>query len=247
MSSNSSLQGITVLEQSQQPSAATGGPAARQTWAQLPMDARAVCPASPAVQFSAIEEPPLSLNDRLPERQLLAQSQAGSPAANLDSVGIELGYYDATHRVEVSAPLMMISTGGSYAVCIVRFEATIRSMAKIYVASELPAGSCPRTEIMNHEMGHYRIDREQIARLKEEAPQIAAQFSAVFWGATLDAARSSALAANQQFSDRLQRRLIDLRTPAQQAHDSPDEYQRLTRSCGGETQRIGVAASRAPN
>jgi len=227
------------------PRAMTGPAAAMQAWSALPMDARAACSATPEGSLAVQETPALKINDTFTERELVSTAAAReNPNGLPGGTDIELGFYDVTHRFSVNSPLVAFSTGAGYAVCIKRFNATMSSAAQIFIARELPPGSCPRKEIMDHELIHYKIDRDQVARLRQEVPQMAAQFTAVYWGATVEEARSRAEEANQQFSNLLQKRFYDLRTPPQHEHDNPAEYERLTRSCGGETQRIGMAASR---
>lgn len=110
----------------------------------------------------------------------------------------------------------------------------------VYVARELPQGSCIHAEVLKHEMRHIAVD-EQL--LREFAPTIKRRLEATLTQVKPVRARSKDQAMNalqqpvnaalrqmmQEFGQERDRRQAEVDTVA--------EYERVSRSCNGEISR----------
>jgi len=217
---------------------------ALQAWAALPATAHDVCPFAPAAQLTVVEDPILRLNDRLGFAEIMSQVGAArpDPYAAPGSHSATMGFFQPRWHWAFSYRPIVIEANGAYAVCVSRMDAVLTSSPTIYLARELPAGSCARQDVLTHEHTHYLIDTQEIEHLRHQAPEIAAQYPAVYWGRTRQEAIERAGHGAQNYLSALQQRLIDLRAPPQLAHDSPAEYARGSRACNGEIVRILRAA-----
>jgi hypothetical protein len=235
--------------------AAAQSAVSQEAWSRLPDDGKAACPQTPTSRMTLREDPALTVDDSMSERELAAISQDKNLAAKPDDApegpatsseaDLEMGFYTAEPHVLTRSPLLLVSSpSGGYAVCVPAISVTFTLGASIFISRELAPGSCPRDEILRHEQIHHEIDLYAMKQLQRELPIIALNFPTVFWGATPQQAREGAKAAQQQLSNLLQRRFAEIRTPLQRAHDSPEEYRRLTLSCNGETRRVGIAAAK---
>lgn len=107
----------------------------------------------------------------------------------------------------------------------------------IYIARELPRGTCIHGKVVEHEQEHIRIDRRNLARL---LPRLQSVLSDAAYRTGSVATRDPER-AQQQLQDRLMAVIrptmddfIARRNAEQNAFDSPDEYRRIGNSCNGE-------------
>lgn len=111
---------------------------------------------------------------------------------------------------------------------------------RLYVARELPRGSCIHAEVLKHEMKHIAVDE---ALLKEFIPQVRQRMEAVVRriGPVQRRTQQQAMAAIRQPIDaelkRLMRDFTRERDRRQTQVDTAEEYDRVSRSCGGELAR----------
>jgi hypothetical protein len=116
----------------------------------------------------------------------------------------------------------------------------------VYVAHEVPQGSCGYHEVLDHEAGHVAIDRDVVAaylpRLRElladELRRVGVIRASSFGGA--ETVLNDAI---HDYLRELGSNIASARDQRQREHDSPEEYRQLSTSCGGElTDIIGQAA-----
>jgi hypothetical protein len=111
----------------------------------------------------------------------------------------------------------------------------------VYVAREVPQGSCGFNEVVAHEQKHIAVNLEV---LKEYAPRIQQSLEAYLRDDAVFAGRNRAdelalLRKNlQAILDRFGERMIDDNIARQKQVDSPEEYRRLSRVCNGQLAAI---------
>jgi hypothetical protein len=117
----------------------------------------------------------------------------------------------------------------------------------VYVGSEFVPGSCAYREILAHEMRHLKAYLEWLPKVEE---RIRARLASRYIGKPLYARRGGARALLQGDVDRNWMPTIRnemLRIEALQAAiDSPQEYARLSKVCGGEVQSL-IGSTRSTN
>jgi hypothetical protein len=107
----------------------------------------------------------------------------------------------------------------------------------VLVASELPRNSCIHREVLAHEMKHIAVDEKL---LREFGPTIRRRLEAVAAraGSVRASTQQQALAAARRPFDMEMRALFrefgQKRDRLQAQVDSSEEYERVSRSCGGE-------------
>lgn len=112
----------------------------------------------------------------------------------------------------------------------------IRTQPVIYVARELPAGSCAYEVVLAHELTHQRFDLEALRALPDEARRIARE---VFTPEALDRASVASLARDRDlFLGRIKHSYEALSLPRHQAIDNPQSYAELGGRCQGEIGRL---------
>ena len=113
----------------------------------------------------------------------------------------------------------------------------------VFVANEIPQGSCGFREIMAHEQKHIDVNRQV---LNEYAPRIKAsvknyiQSRGVFREQTAEYAES---VLNQDLNNLIHTELAAMaaeNSRRQMLVDSHDEYLRITNSCNGEIARVSL-------
>lgn len=135
-------------------------------------------------------------------------------------------HVDRSRRWECSSPHITVTYGFSPMI--------------VYVAKEIPQGTCAYDEVFRHEMLHVNASQEHIAALEQKLRDaLAARFvTGQPWRGPVG-----------QAPRLLQRELVDLWQPylereinlgmeAQKAIDSPEEYARVMNSCEGEIGRL---------
>lgn len=115
------------------------------------------------------------------------------------------------------------------------------SESRVLVARELPRGSCIHGEVLAHEMRHVEVDR---ALLQEYTPKIRAALEETIEriGSVRDRNEKAILA---MIKNRIEsgmkasfRQFEAAREQRQEQVDTPAEYDRVSRSCGGELGRV---------
>ncbi len=117
----------------------------------------------------------------------------------------------------------------------------------VYIANELPYGSCSYKTVLGHEFQHVKIDRTLVSLYARKFPKLLRK--AVKEIGMVQA--SSAHRAESMIRDRVTRYMQDLgkslsavREKYQKKIDTKEEYARLSKSCNGKLSEITSRASR---
>lgn len=111
----------------------------------------------------------------------------------------------------------------------------------VFVASEIPRWSCLWRDVHAHEMRHVGVNREAIraaAALLSADVEVLARRGIATEGPTAEAAQQAALARLRAAVRRAEETFDQRSSRGHAAIDTPEEYDRASRTCGGEAQRI---------
>jgi hypothetical protein len=177
-------------------------------------------------------------------KQLKSMAQCESPA----TAGKYLGLSRATLDTTFSSQVAVWRIGQDFTGQVITMDVTLNLNDRVvYVASELPDGTCSFRETMAHEMRHVAVDdalgdlfRQRMARAFREALPTVTGVT----GRSPDAIKAVIQAKMQVVLGQEMRQLRLERRDRQGLVDSSDEYMRLGRSCGGETMKLITAAER---
>ncbi len=172
----------------------------------------------------------------------LAQKPGRRPVAgrtaNAHTLGLAAIQYNQQWQVNVvTASLGQGRYCGAAQVLTVSFGYDERT---VYVARELPKGSCIHAEVLAHEMRHVAVDeqllREYVPVLKRRLEEVAARARTVQGRSerqVMSAIEQPIKAAMRQLMEEFGRE----RNARQARVDTPAEYERIGRSCDGEINR----------
>lgn len=110
----------------------------------------------------------------------------------------------------------------------------------VYLAKELPAGSCAYREVYQHEMQHVRIYEQHLLSIEGELTATLRQRFAT--GAPWrNSVGQTSITLQREFEDRwlpyLKREIARVES-AQAVIDTPEEYARVAERCNGEFKRL---------
>lgn len=111
---------------------------------------------------------------------------------------------------------------------------------RVYVARELPAGTCIHGEVLNHEMKHVAVDERL---LDEFLPQVERRLTATVSriGTVRGRTQEQVMASIRRPVEATLRQLLDEFTRARDRRqaqvDTAEEYKRVTTACDGELSR----------
>lgn len=167
--------------------------------------------------------------------------RSGGNVASGDSEHVPLGLAKAevTHQIQMQAEITTLPNGS---VCASLRDVTIEyafTNTEIYVASELPIGSCAFSQVEEHERRHVATDaqllREWQFRLQQEG-----EYAVRSLGTVWDRDQTGALEElKRRLSAKLQESadtLLRERARRQADVDTRMEYDRVSRACNGEIQ-----------
>ena len=158
--------------------------------------------------------------------------------ANAHTLGLTASQYNQQWQVSiVTASLGQGRYCGAAQILTVTFGYDQRT---VYVARELPQGSCIHAEVLAHEMRHVAVDeqllREYVPALKRRLEDVVARL-----GPAQGRSERQVASAIEQPIKAAMRQLIDEfgreRSARQARVDTPAEYERISRSCNGEVSR----------
>ncbi len=192
---------------------------------------------APAVTFD-LTLVPIQRNDGLSIAQLArVPGRAPGPAgsANGHVLGLTQARYGEQSQV---GALFQPMADGSFCAAAKTLAVSFGFQQRVvYVARELPSGSCIHGEVLGHEMKHIAVDE---GLLREFAPLIRRRLdeTVVRLGPVRSRSQQQAMAAIRRPLE------VALRTAMQEFGrerdrrqalvDSPQEYERITRVCNGE-------------
>jgi hypothetical protein len=111
----------------------------------------------------------------------------------------------------------------------------------VFVAREIPRGSCLWRHVYAHEMRHVGVNRESIraaaALLAADVERLARQGISTD-GPTVEAAQQQALDRLRAAVRHAEQTFDQRSTRGHASIDTPEEYDRASRACGGEAQRV---------
>ena len=184
---------------------------------------------------------PLKFDYSLPYRQLSSLAGRSGTSAN-SKFGPVLGLAQVNFGEEAEFGLLMQSlpNGGWCAIVqsvVFRLSFTER---RVMIAREIPKNTCIGKEVLAHEMSHIRADEQwldlMMPRLKSAMSRaLAAQRPTRH--SSRDAAVNAARKSIEQARRKTMASLLADRDRRQSAIDTPAEYRRVTRSCGGEVEQ----------
>jgi hypothetical protein len=152
-----------------------------------------------------------------------------------------LGLTRTESRVQVGLAGQMLHDPASGYECVapqIKVQLTYEPV-KIYVGSEFPAGTCGYQEILAHEMRHMEA---YMAHLPKVEKVVSAALARRFEGKPLYAPAGTARSAlafeiDSGWLPYIKAEMAKVEAVQAQI-DSPAEYARLSRACGGEIQKI---------
>jgi hypothetical protein len=180
-------------------------------------------------------------SQRIPQlTQLAAEPLARQAITDKEHVPMGLTAAQAETRYKVEARISRLSDG---TVCAALTDLTLQlrhAMTTVYIARELPAGSCIEREVKLHENRHVAVNN---AILSEYQSRISGELrrSLRSIGALRINNPDMGIEAISQrvkpYIDAAVKNMNDERLRRQAQVDTPQEYERVSRSCNGEAQR----------
>lgn len=196
------------------------------------------CPAGPppALDFRHEISQPIVLNSRNMQ-ELKAAARPGLVPS--EDFPLHSGLIEAEFLTNVRMQFGTEGFPGQLCLRVTRLEAVISYRATIYIAREYKPGGCRYLQTKTHEMRHYDTDRNlleaSLPGMKKSLERLLAGMGAKGpMGA--EAAKSAQKALLKEVENSLSQsveQLRKLRALQQAAIDTPAEYMRLSRGCGG--------------
>ena len=211
----------------------------------LPLAAQAAsCPAAPYPQVVvniSQEEPQLVTNRNINELKVLSQSDGAADTMS-DGLHVPLGLAVANAQYTVNIKAQIATFNNSKA-CAALSEVVIDlSFANnvIYVASDLPRGSCIFNNVHAHERQHVAVDHALLQDFSQKIRYQTSQEAGRIGNITAPTSQAAFDKLSDLLKPSLDRAMQDFmaeRARRQARVDSPQEYDRVSRSCNGEAQR----------
>lgn len=115
----------------------------------------------------------------------------------------------------------------------------------VYMARELPQPSCSYSEVLGHEQKHVAVDQmlvDTMTPLLQKILQEAIASIGVIRASSPKVAEQQITALVHNYMKDLGSHLSEIRKKKQAQIDTPEEYDRLSRSCNGELSRLVQSA-----
>lgn len=206
----------------------------------LPVPVAAQCAyREPSITVRPLPTPTPQIETQVAMRDIkgLASGQAGLGTHDV-SVGLTVSSLGMNSSFEV------VSDGRGHNLCAqisrlsldIGFKDTL-----IYIASELPPGSCAYETVLEHEFRHVATDQRVLAAY---LPQLSILIGNALRQigplptSTPDQAEAALKQMVNEYLSRLAANLASIREREQQDIDTPEEYRRISLSCNGEVQRL---------
>lgn len=201
------------------------------------------CPPAPhpTVLVTTRQDPPqTTTNNDIGD---LRSRQTGQSSAVHGGEHVPLGLTAAQTQYQISMQAQVSQLrDGSYCVAFKDVDVQYSfSNTTIYIAHEVPSGSCLYNEVMNHEQRHVAVDgqllREWQFRLQQDTEYAVRQVGTLRGNdrqALMEQLKASLRSALQNTSDSL----LAERGRRQSQVDTRMEYDRVSRACNGAAQDI---------
>lgn len=210
-------------------------------WGATSLAAPACPPFSPTQVFVEPALAPIVFSNSQPSTALARMpNRAPMPGGIRGNtlLGISQAVYGESHR-----PLVrhQMQRDGFVCAAVERIDVSFGLRERnVFVARELPEGTCIHGEVLAHEMKHVAADEALLGRF---VPQVKERLTQELARVTPVRARTStqAVDALRRHVDRVMANLFrefgQERARVQAAIDTADEYRRVSRACGGELAR----------
>ena len=199
-----------------------------------PFAAHAECegPPQPSVLVK-VDAAPVP-QDRLLSLAMLSKLPSESRRAGMEDYDHTLGMTEADFGTRNELELVTVDDGaGGYCSTVQSATITLIWKSKIHLASEIVPGSCLDKEIIIHEQKHVEIDRTLIPvalrAIEVSVTEVARE------GVKGSSVADAEQALKTKISDSVEEALdifSVVRKRKQLAHDSPEEYDSLSKTCG---------------
>lgn len=195
------------------------------------------CAALPAPSVSVkLLEAPVTLNRDYDIK--LLNSMAGDATANKQLVlGLTRGQAVVRYETQIR---LLVERSGQWECASPQITLSYGfSPLTVYVAREFPLGSCAYDEILDHEQRHVRAYREHARAIELEIVDTLRQrfVTGSPWRGPVGQAQQR---LREELSERWTpyiKRLLNRAEEAQAKIDTPEEYERVSHSCGGEVRK----------
>jgi hypothetical protein len=209
------------------------------------------CPRPKVHADLAIEDPVVVAP--VPALQLTARTvarrhAAGTPGDDLGPDALVMGDYRPNFVFHTAYRLhLAMRPDRSIHACVAELDVTAQFAATITLAREIPPASCLAGEVLDHERGHWAIDKALLPSLLPGLEQAAA--AGVASGFDVASTQELQYGIAAALSNSLAGFLDSFgaaRQAEQAAHDSAQERVRIERSCGGAAAGVAARIRRAP-
>jgi hypothetical protein len=189
-----------------------------------------------------ISRPALDTNRSLREIQAMASEDREKYSSTDHEISV--GLTAASLKLDSRFEVQIHQSPYAQDVCAQISEFELRfgfQETTVYVAREIPAGSCSYETVMGHEGQHVDMDTYLVRTSAQRFPdmlQKAVSDIGMIRAASPGAAQDRLREIVRDYMDGLGRNLAAVRQKYQQTIDTRDEYSRISNSCNGELSEI---------
>jgi len=135
--------------------------------------------------------------------------------------------------------------GNHWCAQLVRTTVKVDWITTVYLARELEPGSCPLAAVQAHEAKHVALDRELLPMMKQDVETaVRGVTRAPVWGTSANEAMAALKARIEQAAKAAIDDFEKQRDARQLLIDTPEEYDRVSASCGKDAfSKLGIHAS----
>lgn len=203
------------------------------------------CEPYPDVPISitpVLDEPKTDFSADLATLQRLVGDARRSIPEMRGMISLGITHYEPVLEFRLPVGIVTFPDGTSCA-HVERADVTIGYRdVTVYIAREIPEGSCGFSEIMAHERKHIAVNREVLDEYTPLIRQRLAEYlklNGMFREERVDYAVSLLKEKLHAILDEMGQKMVSDIRIRQKAIDSPGEYNRLTASCNGQLAVLG--------
>ena len=182
------------------------------------------------------DEPRYEFNRSIADMREIARKDAVAVHSHGDAIPLGLASRRLGYGYTITTEILRLPSG-TYCASLRDVNVTLAySNSAIYVAREIPYGSCVHDEVLAHERQHIEIDRQLMLDMRDD---INTNLQRVVNSIGQIRAGSQS-AAVDGLKRRIDSGLVNVyeiyaqeRADRQQSFDSPEEYRRIGQVCGG--------------
>ncbi len=169
------------------------------------------------------------------------RNSTSGAAGGHEHVPLGLAKADVTYQISIQARVTSLPNGSF---CVSLVEADIEyafADTAIYIASEIPVGTCMFSKVEEHERRHVAVDaqllREWHFRLQQEADYAVRDLGPI-WSYNQEQAMEELKSRLRSSLQESSKTMLGERSRRQAQVDTRMEYDRISRACDGEAQEI---------